>query len=308
MSLPKLGFIGIGRMGMPMARRLIQAGYSVVVFDPNPEAVKSLAEEGATGAASPAEVATNSDVILLSLPTPEIVDAVAFGENGIVYGEDAGTQKIVIDLSTTGPQGAKALSEGLLSKGIKSIDCPVSGGVGGAEKGTLALMASGDQAVVDSVSDVLKVLGNSFVVGPEPGMGQMIKVINNLVSVTALAITSEALVLGTKAGLDPDVMVDVFNASSGQSNASLTKIPKFVLTRSFDFGFALDLSVKDARLCLEQSEALGVPMVVGSAVREMLKITKAKLGPQADMTSIIQPIEEWAGVTVRGVNAKPENN
>ena len=308
MSLPKLGFIGIGRMGMPMAKRLIQAGYSLVAFDPNEEAVKSLVEQGASGAANPAEVASNSDVILLSLPTPEIVDAVAFGENGIVHGADSGSQKTVIDLSTTGPQGARALAEGLSSKGIRSIDCPVSGGVGGAEKGTLALMASGDQSVVDSVSDVLKVLGNSFVVGPEPGMGQMIKVINNLVSVTALAITSEALVLGTKAGLDPDVMVDVFNASSGQSNASMTKIPKFVLTRSFDFGFALDLSVKDARLCLEQSEALGVPMVVGSAVREMLKITKAKLGPQADMTSIIQPIEEWAGITVRGVGAKPENN
>ncbi|MDF0749573.1 NAD(P)-dependent oxidoreductase [Marinobacter sp. 71-i] len=308
MSLPKLGFIGIGRMGMPMARRLIQAGYSVVVFDPNAEAVKSLVKEGATGAENPAEVATNSEVILLSLPTPDIVDAVAFGENGIVYGVDSDTQKTVIDLSTTGPEGARALAEGLSSKGIKSIDCPVSGGVGGAEKGTLALMASGDPSVVENVGDVLKVLGNSFLVGPEPGMGQMIKVINNLVSVTALAITSEALVLGTKAGLNPDVMVDVFNASSGQSNASLTKIPKFVLTRSFDFGFALDLSVKDARLCLEQSEALGVPMVVGSAVREMLKITKAKLGPQADMTSIIQPVEEWAGIKVRGANAKPENS
>lgn len=308
MSLPKLGFIGIGRMGMPMARRLIQAGYSVVVHDPNAEAVKSLVEEGAVGAANPAEVAANSEVVLLSLPTPDIVDAVAFGENGIVYGVGSHSQITVIDLSTTGPQGAKALAEGLSNKGIKSIDCPVSGGVGGAEKGTLALMASGEQAVVESVSDVLKVLGNSFLVGPEPGMGQMIKVINNLVSVTALAITSEALVLGTKAGLDPDVMVDVFNASSGQSNASMTKIPKFVLTRSFDFGFALDLSVKDARLCLEQSEALGVPMVVGSAVREMLKITKAKLGPQADMTSIIQPIEEWAGIEVRGANAKSENS
>lgn len=308
MSLPKLGFIGIGRMGMPMARRLIEAGYSLVVFDSNEDAVKTLVEQGATGAANPAEVTANSEVILLSLPTPDVVDAVAFGENGIVYGMDSGSQKTVIDLSTTGPEGARALAEGLLSKGLNSIDCPVSGGIGGAEKGTLALMASGDQSVVESVSDVLKVLGNSFLVGPEPGMGQMVKVINNLVSVTALTITSEALVLGTKAGLNPDVMVDVFNAGSGQSNASQTKIPKFVLTRSFDFGFPLELSVKDARLCLEQSEALGVPMVVGSAVREMLKITKAKLGPQADMTSIIQPIEEWAGITVGGANAKSENN
>ncbi len=130
-----------------------------------------------------------------------------------------------------------------------------------------------------------EVLGKPFLVGPDPGMGQMTKVMNNLLSVAALAVTSEALVLGQKAGLDPKVLIDVINVSSGQSNASMTKIPKYVLTRSFDFGFAIGLSNKDIRLCLEAANGLGVPMVVGSSVLELLKIANAKLGGEADLTA-----------------------
>lgn len=302
MAFPTLGFIGIGRMGAPMSRRLLAAGYPLVACDPNAAAVAALADAGAKTAASPAEVAAQSEIILLSLPTPDVVDAVAFGPDGIAAAGE-GRARIVIDLSTTGPEGAQALARGLADKGLKVVDCPVSGGVGGAQKGALAMMASCGRALFEEVEPILKVLGRTFLVGPEPGMGQMIKVINNLVSVTALAITSEALVLGTKAGLDPDAMVEVINAGTGQSNASATKIPNFVLTRSFDFGFALALSDKDIRLCLSRSEALGVPMVVGSAVRELLKIAKATGGPDADLTTIIRPIEDWAGVTVRGARA-----
>ena len=136
------------------------------------------------------------------------------------------------------------------------------------------------------------------------GMGQMMKVINNLMSVTALSIASEALVLATKAGLDPDLLIEVVNSGSGSSNATMTKIPKFVLSRSFDFGFAIGLSAKDLRLCLEESDALGVPMIVGSAVRQLLTIAKGKLGPDADLTEIIKPVEDWAGVTVAGARAR----
>lgn len=300
LSEKRVSIIGVGRMGAPMSRRLLEAGYKLTVCDPNKAAVDSLVQEGAQAAATPAEAATQGDVILLSLPTPDVVEAVAFGKDGLTSSADLGPSRIVVDLSTTGPEGAEALARGVTEKGAAVVDCPVSGGVGGAEKGTLALMASGPQDAFDQVASILAVLGKAFLVGPKPGMGQMTKVINNLLSVTALAITSEALVLGKKAGLDPEVMVDVFNSSSGQSNASSTKIPKFVLSRSFDFGFALSLSTKDARLCLEQSETLGVPMVVGSAVREMLKIAKAKNGPDADLTTLIQPIEDWAGVTVEG--------
>lgn len=298
MTKPRLGLIGAGRMGTPMARRLMAEGYAITVTDARAAAAEALAADGATAVASAAAVAEASDVILLSLPTPGIVDAVAFGDNGL--SGVAGAGKVVVDLSTTGPDGARALAEGLSAKGFEVIDCPVSGGVGGAEKGTLALMASGDGGTYAGLLPIFQILGKPFLVGPEPGMGQMTKVMNNLLSVTALAATCEALVLGAKAGLDPKILTEVINVSSGQSNASATKVPKYVLTRAFDFGFPLELSTKDARLCLEQAEALGVPMVVGSATREFLKIAKGMLGADADLTRIIEPIEEWAGVKVGG--------
>ena len=297
MALPKLGFVGVGRMGTPMSRRLIDAGYEMTVYDPSAKAVETLAGHGATVAASAAALAAECDIILLSLPTPDIVEAVAFGgETPMIDALGAG--KTVIDLSTSGLETARLLATRLTERGVDVVDCPVSGGVGGAEAGTLAMMAACPEETFERVRPILEVLGNPFLVGPEPGMGQLTKVMNNLLSVTALAVTSEALVLGKKAGLDPHKMVEVFNASSGQSNASATKIPKFVLTRSFAFGFSLELSVKDARLCLEQAEAFGVPMFVGSATRELLKVAKGRLGGDADLTRIIEPIEEWAGVTV----------
>jgi len=155
------------------------------------------------------------------------------------------------------------------------------------------------------VQPVLELLGRPMYVGERPGMAQAMKVINNLVSVTALAITSETLVMGVKAGLDPDTIVQVINAGSGRSNASEDKIPKYVLSRKFDFGFALGLSAKDVRLCLEESERLGVPLRVGNAVRQLLNAARDKFGEQADMTEIIRYVEADAGVEVRGKAAGP---
>ena len=300
MTSRKIGFAGVGRMGAPMVRRLMAAGHAVTVFDASTAAVDALVAAGATAAATPAALAQAVDIVFLSLPTPEIVEAVTLGENGIAAAAGA---KLVVDLSTTGPRVARKVGAGLAEHGLLLVDCPVSGGVGGAEKGTLALMVACPKSVYDDLDPLLQTFGKTFHVGEEAGMGQMIKVINNLMSVTSLTIASEALVLGVKAGLDPDVMLEVINAGSGRTNATTDKIPKFVLGRSFDFGFAIGLSSKDARLCLEESDALGVPMVVGSAVRQMINITKGKLGADADLTEIIRPIEEWAGVTVKGAKA-----
>ena len=283
-----------------MAKRLIAAGYELTVFDASAPAVSALSAEGAQGADTPAALTRSADIIFLSLPTPEIVEAVALGKDGLVHGEPG---RIVIDLSTTGTRVARAIAAGLAEAGMRPVDCPVSGGVAGAGKGTLALMAACPPDVFAEIEPVLLNLGRIFHVGEEPGMGQMIKVINNLMSVTSLTIASEALVLGTKAGLDPEVMLKVINAGSGASNATLDKVPKYIIGRGFDFGFPIGLSAKDARLCLEESEALGVPMVVGSAVRQMINITKGRLGPDADLTEIIKPIEEWAGVTVSSPKA-----
>jgi 3-hydroxyisobutyrate dehydrogenase-like beta-hydroxyacid dehydrogenase len=297
MSGKRIGFAGVGRMGTPMVRRLLDAGYEVSVFDVNKDAVASLEKAGSRIAASPAALMGMADIVLMSLPTPEIVQTVALGEEGLVKGKGA---RIVIDLSTTGPRVMRIVAAGLQAAGISPVDCPVSGGVSGAEKGTLAIMVACSSAVLPEVLPVLEVLGKPTHIGEEPWMGQMLKVINNIISVTSLAIASEALVLGTKAGLDPKVMMDVINAGTGRTNATTDKIPKFVLTRSFDFGFAISLSAKDLRLCLEESDAFGVPMVVGSAVRQLVNITKGRLGPDADLTEIIRPIEEWAGAEVVG--------
>lgn len=292
-----LGFIGLGRMGAPMCGRLLEAGHAVAVFDTDAAAIRRLADRGAVPAASPREVADRAQTILLSLPTAEIVQRVALGPDGIAGGSACRT---VIDLSTIGPKGAEALAEGLAAHGIATIDAPVSGGVTGAEKGSLAVMAAGAPEVLAAIRPVLERFGRVFAAGPRPGMGQAVKIINNLMSVTALAIASEALVLGRAAGLDPDTLIEIVNASSGRSNASEDKIPRFVLPRSFDFGFALELSNKDTRLCMELAEELDMPMVVGSAARQMLKIALATQGPAADLTSLIRPIEDWMGVVVAG--------
>ena len=197
MDSPKLGFVGIGRMGAQMAGRLAAAGYELIVFDTSAEAMNAFAAAGAQTAASPAEVATRAEIVLLSLPTPEIVEAVAFGKDGLAAGKGA---RIVVDLSTTGPRVARKLAAGLREKGVTPVDCPVSGGVGGAKAGTLALVAAVQPQAFTELEPILKNLGKTFYVGAEPGMGQMVKVINNLMSVTSLAIASECLVLGARRG------------------------------------------------------------------------------------------------------------
>ena len=301
MAPVNLGFIGVGRMGAPMAKRLIDAGHKLTVFDISAAARDELSAYGAEAVDSPAAVASRTETVLMSLPTPDVVHTVAFRDDGLTSGDKL---RVVVDLSTTGPRGAAELAEGLAEKGIRAVDCPVSGGVAGARKGTLALMAACERAQFEELESILKNLGKPFFVGEKPGMAQMMKVINNLMSVTALAISSEALTLGVKAGLDPDVMIDVINAGSGRNSATADKIPNFVLPRTFDFGFALALSAKDLKLCLDEGNALGVPMIVGSAVRQLLTITRAKFGAEADLTTLIKPVEEWAGVEVTGAAAK----
>lgn len=297
MTAQEVGFVGIGRMGAPIAGRLLEAGHALTVYDPNAAAVAALVARGATAAPSPAAVASAAETVLLSLPTPAVVTKVALGPEGLIAGDRV---RRVIDLSTSGAAAAKALAEGLGTRGIATVDCPVSGGVAGARKGTLALMVSCRRPLYDELKPLLECFGKPFFIGEQPGMAQTMKVINNLISVTTLAVASEALVLGTKAGLDPETMIEVINSGTGRSNATTDKIPSFVLTRSFDFGFAVGLSCKDIKLCVDEGAAQGVPMVVGNAVLQLLGITKARFGEEADMTRIIQSVEEWAGVEVKG--------
>jgi 3-hydroxyisobutyrate dehydrogenase-like beta-hydroxyacid dehydrogenase len=293
-----LGFVGVGMMGGPMAGRLLAAGAKLAVYDTNAAAVSRLEQKGAVRCASPLEVASVSEVVLASLPTPKVVREVALGERGVVAGSRA---KIFIDLSTTGPRVAAEVAAGLGPEGITAVDAPVSGGPTGAQNGTLAIMASCPKPIFDRIEPVLRTFGKVFHVGERPGMGQTMKLANNLLSATALAITSEALVMGVKAGLDPSVMVEVINAGSGRNSATQDKFPRCVLPRKFDFGFPTELLYKDVKLCLDEAEALGVPMLVGNAVRELLGVAKAMQGPRADITTLVRCVEGWAGVEVSSV-------
>ena len=295
MSDKQLGFVGVGRMGIHMAGRLLEAGYAITVFDTNETAMARLEQRGAKRAASAADVASQCEIVLVSLPTPDIVKAVALGKGGVIEGTKA---KTFIDLSTTGPRVAKEVAEGLARKGITAVDAPVSGGPSGAEKGTLAMMIACPKPLADELRPIIEVLGKFFYIGEAPGLGQTMKVINNLLSATAITITSEAMVMGVKAGLDPTTMLDVINAGSGRNTATADKFPRCVVPRRFDFGFTTALLYKDIKLCLDEAEALGTPMIVGNAVRQLMAIGKAEMGPDADITEFVKPLERLAGVQV----------
>ena len=288
-----IGFIGLGRMGGRMAVRLLDAGHTLTVFDVSGQAVSALEVRGAKRAATPKDVADACELVFASLPSPAIVQDTALGADGVIHG---GKIKTFVDLSTTGPHVAGVVAKALEAKGIVSLDSPVSGGVKGAEDGTLAIMVGGPQASYDALQPILSVFGKLFFMGERPGSGQTMKLANNLMAACSIAITSEAMTMGIKAGLDPKLMIDVINVSSGRNSATQDKWPRSVLPRTFDFGFTTALSFKDVRLCLEEAEAMGVPMVVGAAVRQMLSITNQVYGPDSDFTAMAKVVEGWAGV------------
>ena len=290
-----IGFIGLGNMGQPMARRLIAAGHKLIVFDTRNDAVAPLVALGAQLASSPADVADRVETVMASLPSLQISEKVALGEGGVIQGKRI---KRFIDLSTTGATVAARIAEVLAKKNIVQIDCPVSGGVGGATKGTLAVMVSGPKAEIDLVKDVLSVFGKVFVIGEKPGMAQTMKLANNFLSATAMAATSEAVAMGVKAGLDPTVMIDVINAGSGRTTASDGKFPQAILPRTFNYGFATALMLKDVRLCVEQAKSLDVPNSVMSAVLDQWETTNKEFGGDSDFTAIVKMIEQRAGVIV----------
>ncbi|HET7825787.1 MAG TPA: NAD(P)-dependent oxidoreductase [Anaeromyxobacter sp.] len=292
-----IGFIGLGNMGAPMASRLLDAGYELHVLDARPEAAQPFVARGAKVARSPAEVAHQASVVFASLPTPAVVRDVVLGPQGVATG---GKVRTFVDLSTSGPKVAAEIAAGLREREITAIDAPVSGGVAGARKGTLALMVAGPRPAAEEVRPAIEALGRYFWVGEEPGMGQTMKLLNNMLSATALAATSEVMVLGVKAGLDPKVMLDVINSGTGRNSASVDKFPNAILPRTFGAGFATGLMYKDLRLCMELADAQRVPMWVSSAVERLWLWCQSRQGPQSDFTSIVKCVEEWAGVEVKG--------
>jgi 3-hydroxyisobutyrate dehydrogenase-like beta-hydroxyacid dehydrogenase len=289
------GFIGVGRMGGPMARRLLDQGISLSVYDTSKRAVDELAAAGAIAKQSVAEVCSSTRTVFLSLPMPQVVEQVCLGEGGV---QDGSSVKHVVDCSTTGPKVARSVAKELDAAGIDYLDAPVSGGVKGAREGTLAVMVSGPKPTYDLVAPALANFGKLFYVGDKPGQGQVMKLANNLLAAAAIVLSSEAITMGVKAGLKPTQMCDIINAGSGRNSATQDKFPRSVIPRTFDFGFATGLSYKDVRLCLQEADELGVPMVAGAAVMQMLAVTQARFGADSDFTSIARVVEEWAGIEI----------
>lgn len=290
----EIGFIGLGNMGFPIARRLVEAQHDLTVYDTRAEVVESLVRFGARAASSTKEVADRTETVMASLPSLQASLDVA------AHVVDGARVKRFVDLSTVGSDVATQIHATLAHRGISAIDCPVSGGVSGAEKGTLAVMVSGARTEFDVLTPVFERIGRPFYIGDKPGSAQTMKLVNNMLAGTALVATCEAVVMGVKAGLDPAVMIDVLNAGSGGTTASRDKFPRSILPRTFDFGFATGLMVKDVRLYLDEARALGVSTEVADAVGRLWEVVMTELGPDSDFTSAIKPIERAAGVVVGG--------
>jgi 3-hydroxyisobutyrate dehydrogenase-like beta-hydroxyacid dehydrogenase len=295
-----IGFIGLGNMGFPMARRLIEARHQLVVFDQREQTMDKLVALGAQAASSPKDVADRAETVMASLPSLQASLDVATGKDGVIEGKRV---RRFVDLSTVGSHMAVRIHGLLAKRNLVQLDSPVSGGVSGAEKGTLAVMVSGPRADFEAVKGALDVIGKVFFIGEKPGSAQTMKLANNLLSSTALVATSEAVVMGVKAGLDPTVMIEVINAGSGMNTASRDKFPRSILPRTFDFGFTTGLMVKDVRLCLEEAKSLGLSMEVAEAVGRLWEAVIREMGAESDFTSAIKPIEEAAGVVVGGKGA-----
>lgn len=288
-----VGFVGLGAMGAPMARRLLDSGHRLAVYDIAAPARERLGQAGAEVCDSARAVADAAEVVLVSLPSPEVVAVVA---EEVAAGSAVG---LYVDLSTTGPETAQHVAEAMAGHGVGYVDAPVSGGVAGAESGRLTIMASGAAAHVDAVRPLLEVVGSTiFVVGDRPGQGQSVKVINNLMSACSVLITAEAAALGVKAGVDPATLLQVVAASSGSNTSAAQKFPQFVLTRTFHQGFRLRLMAKDVRLCLSEGRRLGVPMLLGSTVEQLWNLGEASLPEDADFMEIVRLFEGWAGARI----------
>ena len=285
-----IGFIGLGRMGAPMAANLVGQVDTLVVHDLYPPAVGTLVAKGAQAAGSARAVGERCEVVFTSLSTPGIVrEAVAEVVSG-------GAPRMICDLSTSGPKLAQELHHMLGERGIASFDAPVSGGIRGAEQGTLAIMAGGPEALWPEIEPLLQHIGKPFYMGETPGAGQVAKLANNLLSLAAIATTAEAMTLAIKAGLDPARMIEVLNAGTGANSATRDKWPRAVLPRTFDFGFSAELSLKDTRLALDEARAMGVPLPTGERLAALLDRVLATYGDDADFTEIAKVVEFDAGL------------
>lgn len=290
------GFIGLGAMGAHMVRHMRAAGFPVHVFDLNPDAVRTAVALGATPAASVRDLANHAEVVLVCLPTPDIVRGVALGDGGLIEGEAI---RIYVDHSTTGPSVAREVGEALAARGIAALDGPLAGGVARAQEGTLSVMCSGDPAAYARAEPVLKSFGRNVVhVGDGLGQGQVLKLINNMIVGTNLIAAAEAVLFGVKSGLKAEVVLDMLNVSTGRSFVTEDLLGRRILDRTFDFGFRMELMLKDLRLFVRESENLGSPTLVNAVAKQFYEQAIAAGGTGSDMIEVVRLLEAAAGAEI----------
>lgn len=307
--IKKVGFIGLGLMGKPMAKNLLKAGYHVTVKSRSPGPVEELVAEGAVAAKTPREVAESSDVVITMLPNSPEVQEVCLGFGGIA--ESAGEPDtptrhaplVVVDMSTISPQVSIEIGQKLHEVGIEFLEAPVSGGDVGAIKGTLSIMAGGSQRVFDRVKPLFDVLGKSAILVGGPGAGQTTKLANNIICATTIEAVSEAFVLGMKAGVDPEKMFQAIRGGAAACWSMDMKVPKIVV-RDFKPGFMVKLHLKDLNLALDAGEQLGVPLPVTKIVREMLKELNDTGHGDEDNGALVKVLEHGAQTEVHRVSGE----
>lgn len=294
----RAGIVGLGNMGGRLAKRLLEQGVEIGVFDLNKKSVQTFVGLGAEEAASPADLASKFQYILTVLPNVYIVKETLTGPDGLMKGMRP--ESLLIEMTTSVPSVTKELSALMKSEGLRMIDAPISGGVKKAEEGTLSIMVGGEENDFEEVQPLLACMGKDIFHVGEPGAGHTIKALNNMISATTLAATGEAMALGVKLGLDPAKMLDVINSSTGRSFSSDFKFPNQVLTRKFEVGFTLDLMVKDLKIAMSMAEEEKVPMFISSASFQLWKHAWSQGGGDRDHTAIVQYIEEMFGVEIKG--------
>jgi 2-hydroxy-3-oxopropionate reductase len=294
--MERVGFIGLGNMGRPMAKNLVKAGYQVTVFDVVQASVEELKNEGAAVAATPKEVAANTDVIITMLPNSPHVESVVLGKDGVVEGAAPGT--LLIDMSSISPGVSQKIAAEVGKKDIRMIDAPVSGGTVGAANGALAIMIGGEQADVDRAMPIFEVLGKKIVHLGKVGMGQMAKVCNQIVVGISFCAAAEAMTLGTKAGIKPELLQQVLNSGSAHSWAMNTRIPQ-VIEGNMEPGFMIDLQHKDLGLAVESGRDFHVPLNFASLAYQAYEAARNQGLGQKDHSAVIQVFERLANVEVR---------
>lgn len=294
MDLPGIGLIGLGKMGAPMARRLLAATYPLTAHDPRREAVDAARRDGAEVADSPAAVAGAADVVITMLPDGPAVEQVMYGAGGLNQALRPG--QILIEMTSSHPAVTRRIAADLGPRGVHVLDAPVSGGVRGAVDGTLCIMVGGPADLLEICRPILTHLGRDIVhVGDAPGDGDTAKTINNLLSATTIWSSIEAVVLGMKAGLAPERLLAAVNRSTGRSYTTETKFLRYILPRDFTAGFTVGQYLKDLNICLDVADGLSAPLLVGSVVRQAWTMAAHEGMADLDHTALITLLERWMG-------------